>query len=128
MCRVGRRGFPSDPRFALCLAVAATREGDLALASVHLERASTLGTSDQRTLRSAVEAAQANLAREVGADDLTSGRRAYERTRALLERWRTQYQGQLAPVTEADLEGQDAKLEEESRKTSRRPGRSEEDE
>ncbi len=111
VCREGRRSYANDTRFAGCLAVAAERDGDLALASAHLERAATLGTADQRALRAAIEASRGALGQSIGGDDLGTGRRAYERTRSLLERWRTQYQGQVAPVLEGELETLAADLE-----------------
>jgi hypothetical protein len=111
VCRVGRQNFPQDTRFAGCLAVAAESERDLGLASAHLERAATVGNADQRALRAAIEASRGSLGLAIGGDDLAPGRRAYERTRTLLARWRAQYQGQLAPVAEVDLETLAADLE-----------------
>lgn len=111
VCRVGRQSFANDMRFAGCLAVSAEHERDLGLASAHLERAASLGNADQRALRAAIEASRSALGLSIGGDDLAPGRRAYDRTRALLERWRSQYQGQLAPVADADLETLAADLE-----------------
>jgi hypothetical protein len=111
VCRVGRQSFANDMRFAGCLAVSAESDRDLGLASAHLERAATLGNADQRALRAAIEASRGALGLSIGGDDLSPGRRAYERTRALLDRWRTQYRGQLAPVADADLETLAADLE-----------------
>jgi len=111
VCRRGRRDYPDDIRFALCLAVSAARDHDYSLASAHLERAASMREADQTVLRNALETSFDALRRETGADDLSPGRRAYERARRLLERWRAQYPTQLPPVTEADLEAVAADLE-----------------
>ncbi len=111
VCRIGRQSFPSDVRFAQCLAVAAAREQNLGLASAHMEAAVGLAPNDQRTLRAAIEAAAGWLAHEVGSDDLTPGRRAYTRAVALLDRWQGQYANQVPPVASADLEETAAQLE-----------------
>jgi tetratricopeptide (TPR) repeat protein len=104
VCRDGRQRFTDDARFARGLAVAATRENDMGLASAHLERAATLSSRDQRTLHDAIGASILWLQREIGADDLRAGRRAYARATSLIERWRTQYPGQTPPIATADLE------------------------
>ncbi|MFO0607038.1 MAG: hypothetical protein U0324_27950 [Polyangiales bacterium] len=111
VCRRGRRDYPDDIRFALCLAISAARDHDYGLASAHFERAASMREADQSVLRDAVAASFDALRREVGADDLNPGRRAYERSRALLARWRTQYAAQVAPVPEAELEAAAADLE-----------------
>jgi Tfp pilus assembly protein PilF len=111
VCRRGRRDYPEDIRFALCLAIAAVREHDFGLASAHFERAASMREADQAVLRDAIAASFNALRRELGADDLAPGRRAYERSRALLTRWRTRYPTQLPPVPEAELETAAADLE-----------------
>jgi Tfp pilus assembly protein PilF len=67
--------------------------------------------ADQTVLRNAVETSFDALRREIGADDQSPGRRAYERSRRLLERWRAQYPAQLPPVSEAEVETVAADLE-----------------
>lgn len=111
VCREGRRRFPTDSRFARCLALAAYREHDYGLTSAHLAAAARLRTDDQSTLRVAIEAAGEWLQREVGADDPSAGRRAYSRAVELLGEWHRRYAGQLPPVPEADLEGLAAQFE-----------------
>ncbi|MEZ4410264.1 MAG: hypothetical protein R3A52_27860 [Polyangiales bacterium] len=111
VCRDGRRRFPTDARFARCLALAAYREHDYGLTSAHLAAAARLRADDQSTLRVALEAAAEWLQREVGAEGQAAGRRAYARAIELLGVWRRRYEGQLPPVAEADLEDLAAQFE-----------------
>jgi tetratricopeptide (TPR) repeat protein len=111
VCRLGRRAFPTDPRFARCLAAAAFRERDAGLNAAHLEAAYGLSPETQSELRRAIEGATLWLSQELGADDLSGGRRAYTLAADLVGQWRRKYAGQVAPVAEADLEEAAAQLE-----------------
>jgi hypothetical protein len=111
ICRRARRQYPNDARFARCLAIAAAREGDLGLASAHLEAAVALAPNDAGTLRAAVEASSEWLQGELGEDDASAGRRAYARARALLDQWSHRFPREAAPVTVSELEDLAAQLE-----------------
>ena len=110
VCRRGRREYPSDARFARCLALAA-REDDPGLASAHLESAVQLAPTDQRLLQAAIATAVDWLVHELASDDPAPGRRAFVRARALLGLWAQRYPRQSAPITEGDLEEFAAQLE-----------------
>ncbi len=111
VCRLGRRTFPNDARFARCLAMAAFRERDAGLSAAHLAAAYRLSPDTQAELRRAIEGATLWLSQELGADDLSGGRRAYALAADLLGQWRTKYAGQVPPVAQADLEEAAAQLE-----------------
>ncbi len=111
VCRVGRQRYASDPRFARCLAAAADRDRDLGLASAHLDAASALRPSDLDSLRDALVETHRWLQSEVGADDVAPGRRAVERARSLLDRWRALAPDRAPAIIEADVEELAAQLE-----------------
>jgi len=111
VCRLGRRAFPADPRFARCLAAAAFRDRDAGLNAAHLAAAYALSPDTQSELRRAIEGTTLWLSQELGGDDLTGGRRAYAQAVELLGQWRTKYAGQVPPVAQADLEEASAQLE-----------------
>lgn len=111
VCRVGRQRYATDPRFPRCLAAAADRDRDFGLASAHLEAASLLRPSDLDALRDALLETHRWLQSELGADDVAPGRRAVERARSLLDRWRARSPDRGPPVAEADVEELAAQLE-----------------
>ncbi|TAK26532.1 MAG: hypothetical protein EPO40_20780 [Myxococcaceae bacterium] len=111
VCRVGRQRYAADPRFARCLAAAADRDHDLGLASAHLDAASALRPSDLDSLRDALVETHRWLQTEVGADDVAPGRRAVERARSLLDRWRAASPERPPAIVESDVEELAAQLE-----------------
>lgn len=111
VCRVGRLRYPDDGRFAQCLALVAHADHDLGLASAHLEAMASLRPNDADALHDAIVEAARWLASEVGADDVSPGRRAWERARSLADRWRARTPERAAPLAEADLEETAAQLE-----------------
>lgn len=111
LCRLGRRTYPNDLRFARCLAATAARVDDFGLASAHLDAAVRLGERDQTILRAAIEATALWMRHEIGSDEISAGRAAYARTQELLGRWATRYEGQTPPLGVGDLETMAADLE-----------------
>ncbi len=111
VCRVGRLRYPSDPRFPQCLALIAHGDHDLGLASAHLDATAALRPNDADALHDAIVETARWLASEVGADDVAPGRRAWERARALLDRWRARTPERAPPLADADLEETAAQLE-----------------
>lgn len=104
VCRIGRRRYPTDERFATCLAQDAVAQYNAALASAHLERAWELRPDAQQGLRLALELAVQWLRTELGAEDPRAGQRAYARAATLIAEWSRRYPGQNPPVGVADLE------------------------
>jgi tetratricopeptide (TPR) repeat protein len=104
VCRLGRRRFSTDPRFAQCLSLAASRDGQFGVCATHLERAAGLRAEDPETLGRAIAATVRWLDHESAAENPEAGRAAIARLRVLSAEWSRRFAGQPAPVSDAEID------------------------
>jgi tetratricopeptide (TPR) repeat protein len=104
VCRLGRQRFATDPRFAQCLSLAASRDGQLGLSAMHLERAARLRADDPETLGRAIAGTIRWLEHESTAEDPDAGRAAITQLRAQSAEWARRFAGRPAPVSDAEID------------------------
>jgi hypothetical protein len=104
VCRLGRRRFATDARFAQCLSLAAARDGQLGLSAMHMESAARIREDDPEVLGRAIATTARWLESETASEDPTGGRAAIARLRAQSADWARRFSGRPAPVSEAEID------------------------
>lgn len=111
VCRRARRRFPTDVRFAQCLAAGNALEGSIALAAAHARAAADLSAQDPDALSRAMAFAGRWMTDEVQRRDISAATGAVNSLRAMLQQWNERFPSQHAPFTSNDLDVTSALLE-----------------
>jgi tetratricopeptide (TPR) repeat protein len=111
VCRRARRRFPSDVRFAQCLAAGSAAEGAMPLAAAHARAAAELQPEDPASLGRAIQLTIRWMTDEMVKRDIAAARGAVHSLRSLMRQWNEHFASQRAPLTENDIDASAAVVE-----------------